>query len=294
MIGSPPRYTILPGDEEDSTLERKESKERKRGSMALIRLKSMFNKHFYFIFAYTLFTIANILTATLTVLYISHQRDSLGHNSAFPQTLYSPAQDAISYQLNTFESGFHQSDFTGKPTPDLDARWRSLYRVGNSRITKSEAAQLPNKTIAAVAGLDDDYLVVISVFHDLHCLDRLRQALWYFHDPAWNQTSNPFLIPRPPAYAPNGLNGIVHLDHCINIIRQSLQCFSDVTPYVFQWNERAQEVQARADVVHTCRDFDMIRDWGRSRTYTDPWVREGYRDEQGVCGSGNDGECPGI
>ena len=41
--------------------------------------------------------------------------------------------------------------------------------MGNSRISKSEAAQLPNKTIAAVAG-EDDYLVVISVFHDLHCL----------------------------------------------------------------------------------------------------------------------------
>jgi hypothetical protein len=53
--------------------------------------------------------------------------------------------------------------------PETDARWKELYRVGNSRISKSEAAQLPNKTIAAVAG-EDDYLVVISVFHDLHCL----------------------------------------------------------------------------------------------------------------------------
>jgi hypothetical protein len=66
--------------------------------------------------------------------------------------------------------------YTGYPTPEIDKQWKELYRVGNSRISKNEAAQLPNKTIAANPGTDD-YLIVISVFHDLHCLVCLT-AFW--------------------------------------------------------------------------------------------------------------------
>ncbi|KAJ5684072.1 uncharacterized protein N7477_000417 [Penicillium maclennaniae] len=147
--------------------------------------------------------------------------------------------------------------YTGYPTSAIDKHWKELYRVGNSRISKKEAALLPNKTIAANLGADD-YLVVISVFHDLHCLDRLRKTLWYFYDDEWNSTYNPFTVKRPDTFDAKGLNGIIHLDHCINIIRQSLQCFSDVTPYVFQWSEEAQAVHAYANVVHTCRNFDKV------------------------------------
>ena len=49
----------------------------------------------------------------------------------------------------------------------------------NSRISKSEAALLPNKTVAAVAGKDDDYPVVISVFKDLHFLVRSKSRISY-------------------------------------------------------------------------------------------------------------------
>ncbi|KAK6535734.1 hypothetical protein TWF694_002182 [Orbilia ellipsospora] len=193
------------------------------------------------------------------LLYILHRQTESRRTSSFPHLLYSPAQDAVHYELKTFESSFnYTSPYTGYPDSEINGRWKQLYRVGNSRISKSEAAQLPNKTIAATAG-SDDYLVVISVFHDLHCLDRIRQSLWYFYDDQWNATYNPFTVERPETYKPRGLNGIIHLDHCINIIRQSIQCFSDVTPYVFQWSPTAQAVHAYANVIHTCRNFEAVR-----------------------------------
>lgn len=89
--------------------------------------------------------------------------------------------------------------------------------------------------------------------------DRLRQSMWYFYDTEWTETRNPFTVARPATFAADGLNGIEHLDHCINILRQSLQCFSDVSPYVFQWDEATHEVGAYADVAHTCRNFDAVR-----------------------------------
>ncbi|KAF3907049.1 hypothetical protein AA313_de0207621 [Arthrobotrys entomopaga] len=221
----------------------------------------------------------NILLVSL--LYIVHQQSESRHPSSFPRLLYSPAQDSVHYELKTFESSFnYSSPYTGYPDSEVNNRWKELYRVGNSRISKNEAAQLPNKTIAATTD-SDDYLVVISVFHDLHCLDRIRQSLWFFYDDQWNSTYNPFTVERPETYKPRGLNGIIHLDHCINIIRQSIQCFSDVTPYVFQWSQTAQAVHAYANV----------RQWALDRTFTGPWDGAEHRDEQGHCRSGDSADC---
>ena len=99
---------------------------------------------------------------------------------------------------------------------------------------------------------------------------------------------------RPSDYEKGGLNAIVHLDHCINILRQSVQCFSDISPYVFQWDQQQREVRAYANVVHTCRNFDAIREWALERTYTGTWDGADPRDEQGACRSGDDGSCLGA
>ncbi|KAJ6115581.1 hypothetical protein N7523_005998 [Penicillium sp. IBT 18751x] len=242
--------------------------------------------------ALTMSILMNVLL--LALLYSRRHPSEIALVPSFPQTLYSPAQTAVKYEIKTFESSFDgNSIYTGYPTSTIDKHWKELYRVGNSRISKEEAALLPNKTIAANPGADD-YLVVISVFHDLHCLDRLRKSLWYFYDDEWNSTYNPFTVQRPDTFDAKGLNGIIHLDHCINIIRQSLQCFSDVTPYVFQWSEEAQAVHAYANVVHTCRNFDGVREWALERTYTDSWDGVDHRDEQGACRSGDSGDCLGL
>ncbi|KAF2766844.1 hypothetical protein EJ03DRAFT_329738 [Teratosphaeria nubilosa] len=277
MFSSYPRYVPLKEDDEstgsDSSIE-KSAFRLPQPTICIIASISL---------------LLNLVFAAI-VIHLGLTRGRCPATAVSPPQLFSPVQDAISYQLTTFESGFHGSPFMGSPTAEVDRNWKQLYGVGNSRLSRGEARHLPNKTIEAIAG-EGDYLVVISVFHDLHCLDRLRQSTWYFYDEQWNETYNPFTISRPETYSRDGLNGIIHLDHCINILRQSLQCSSDVTPYVFQWDEKSQEVRAFANVVHTCRNFDSIHDWASQRTYTDIWGREGQRDEQGHCRSGDSVEC---
>jgi len=65
-------------------------------------------------------------------------------------------------------------------------------QVGNmhSKITAAEAMKLESKTLT-VPGQPNDYLIQLEVFHQLHCLNSIRQALWlpeveryrhHFHD----------------------------------------------------------------------------------------------------------------
>lgn len=59
------------------------------------------------------------------------------------------------------------------------------------------------------------------------------------------------------------LMGIEHIDHCIDTIRQSLMCASDVTPLPFVWSKDDQRTLEVARVLHTCRDFEAIKEWGK-------------------------------
>lgn len=57
-----------------------------------------------------------------------------------------------------------------------------------------------------------------------------------------------------------------HLRHCIGVIRQSLMCYADVTPIVWQWSTKFKEAEQRDDLLHTCRDFDAIQGWAKERS----------------------------
>ncbi|EEP82687.1 predicted protein [Uncinocarpus reesii 1704] len=110
----------------------------------------------------------------------------------------------------------------------------------------SDAAELVNKTVP----IPDDpghYAIALDVFHQLHCLNAIRQKIW-----------------ATEAVDPNDDTlSIEHVDHCIDSIRQSLMCSSDITPIVFQWDEEEQEAKAMANVMHQCRDFEAIWQWGK-------------------------------
>lgn len=61
----------------------------------------------------------------------------------------------------------------------------------------------------------------------------------------------------------HNMMNIDHIDHCIDSIRQSLMCSADVTPLTWAWDEEDQKLEPVATIMHTCRDFDAVREWAR-------------------------------
>ncbi|KAF2812836.1 uncharacterized protein BDZ99DRAFT_495991 [Mytilinidion resinicola] len=183
------------------------------------------------------------------------------------QLLYSPAQDAVHYEIKKFNHGFNDdiSPLQGPPSDERDKLWEDLYNFGMSAIPKSQATLLPNRT-GPIPGLDGQYLVELDVFHQLHCLNNIRMSRY------------------PDRYTTISHNGIPHdfadshVEHCIDSIRQSLMCHSDISPLVWQWSEEQNAMRMHGDVVHTCRNFDAIREWARARrpeVALDPFERAG-------------------
>ncbi|KAL1853955.1 hypothetical protein Daus18300_011622 [Diaporthe australafricana] len=75
---------------------------------------------------------------------------------------------------------YNRSPYVSNDTERVDKMWEDLYDAGLiSVISPHEASQLLNQTRAAPK-VPDLYLVQLQVFHDLHCLNLIRQ--WVYMD----------------------------------------------------------------------------------------------------------------
>lgn len=130
-----------------------------------------------------------------------------------------------------------------------------------TKISLREAALLPNRTLMLPnqhdgRGNKPEYLILLDVFHQLHCLNMIRRRLYpsYYK---FNDTG------------PDGeddLLGLSHIDHCVDSIRQSLMCHADVTPVIYTWSDTSKRYVAKTHVPHVCRNFDAVSAWASERT----------------------------
>ncbi|KAI9845205.1 MAG: hypothetical protein M1838_001823 [Thelocarpon superellum] len=168
-----------------------------------------------------------------------------------------PANDAVEYEIKVFAGSFtgDKTIYQGKPNdannaassdPFLlaPANQRPLSRWYQSH-PNAHAAQLVNKTVR-IPKDPGHYIVGLSVFHQLHCLNMVRQAMYA-------------TVQYPGDHE---LLGMEHIDHCIDTIRQNLMCNADVSVLVWEWDESSKRTKEIAQIAHTCRDRDKIRQWG--------------------------------
>jgi len=166
---------------------------------------------------------------------------------------YSPALTAVENERVVFSSAFgiERSPFQGEPSEDIDQLWAGLYDFGITRISAEEARPMDNKTLP-IPDEEGGYVVQLAVFHQLHCLNLVRKGIYGGVD-----MSNS-----------DDLMGIEHLDHCIDMLRQSIMCNSDITPTTFARTSLDSNMKVVAEVVHTCRSFSKIQKWAWSRRIT--------------------------
>lgn len=137
------------------------------------------------------------------------------------------------------------------------------HKDGVSKINKSEAAQMYNRT--SPINNEGDYVVTLDVFHQLHCLNKMRQKIY------WNTTN--YGEPEPDYI------NTAHVDHCIDQMRQSLMCTVDVTPIPYQWYEKYHAYMPATGIVHQCRDFEKVQEWASHRVVGEAWDIEKKLDD---------------
>ncbi|KAI3342238.1 hypothetical protein F4824DRAFT_195251 [Ustulina deusta] len=136
--------------------------------------------------------------------------------------------------------------YVGEPSDEMDRRWRSLIRGQAVDLRGQEAESVADITYQKPGGW---YLTGPDSFHQLHCLDVIRKAL------------------RPDYYTPPNPEPVhtMHVEHCVDYLRQGVMCAADLTMIPVQWSTKRDRILQDTEVVHTCRDFEKIHEWTLAR-----------------------------
>jgi hypothetical protein len=59
----------------------------------------------------------------------------------------------------------------------------------------------------------------------------------------------------------------IHVDHCVEILRQRLICTADVSVIWYWWRSDTSppKLVPKVGLPHTCRNFDKIQKWAFDR-----------------------------
>ncbi|KAI1202570.1 hypothetical protein F5X97DRAFT_213795 [Nemania serpens] len=173
---------------------------------------------------------------------------------------WSPAASAVRYETQHFNlPPIAEGPFIGQGD-DVDAQWDYISAIGDTMISHEEMIKLGLNPNASLKITDPrsgkpGYRVAIEVFHQLHCLNLLRQNVHKdYYAPLGGDTSAPLM----------DLRG--HLDHCIDALRQFVMCQGDVGVFSFNYPFNDGDPWPDYSTPHTCRNFETIRQWAVDHT----------------------------
>ncbi|KAF1945197.1 hypothetical protein EJ02DRAFT_451766 [Clathrospora elynae] len=216
------------------------------------RSRSMIYLTFFNLFIFTL-SMLSLICAVMS------QKDSSGHSAAKLMDQFdiiSPAMHQVEYSHTKFElpNPLNSSKYVGI-TNDVEDAWMDVAYLPDQMISKADFPKL-QKPADAMQVTDPrtgetGYRVGIEVFHQLHCLNLLRMSTYpeYYPKLWWSDTND-----KPERVRE-------HLDHCIEILRMNLMCFSDVNVFTFHKQAGKEGYWPDYESHHVCRNFDKIKQW---------------------------------
>ncbi|KAI1815966.1 hypothetical protein GGS20DRAFT_275679 [Poronia punctata] len=98
------------------------------------------------------------------------------------------------------------------------------------------------------------YPVLPEAVHQMHCVNLLRKNLYYNVQHSRDTC-------KPPTCVPAELEGwdIMHIDHCLEIIRHRIACTADLGIVPFIWIGDTGKLTGENKRMHTCGNYDAIK-----------------------------------
>ncbi|EXU95822.1 DUF3328 domain protein [Metarhizium robertsii] len=168
--------------------------------------------------------------------------------------IYSPARSAVTYEAKVVDDSVPAA-FAGPPSLETDAAWQRLLKCtrkiyikhdNNLVVQKEDLNQVDRSSVSLRDG--SGYLASLSVYHQLHCLNYIRQYAF-------------------PDYYTRGdgkLGSSVHIYHCIDTLRRIIMCHGDITPRTFEWSDLERHPVMKPRSVHECRKWEPIETYAKS------------------------------
>ncbi|KAI0432185.1 hypothetical protein F5Y09DRAFT_166537 [Xylaria sp. FL1042] len=166
-----------------------------------------------------------------------------------PNLIYIPARDVLEWQVaEMYTSEADPSPYMGM-SDESDAAWHELMQHTSFRLTDEELRRL-NRTSVALG--DGGYMAMPTVFHELHCLKMVRWNMNLTRYGHWFGVRDHEELHE-------------HIDHCMDVIRQSIMCRADMSPMTFDWTLKSRVPEANFDTDHECINWNKVEAWLEER-----------------------------
>ncbi|KAI1184163.1 hypothetical protein F5B17DRAFT_94911 [Nemania serpens] len=138
------------------------------------------------------------------------------------------------------------SPYRGPPSRAVDTAWERYWKTWMFSVDeKAYLASRPEHPTAAVRLPHGQYLATFEATHQLHCLYNLFRASYRDYYPE-EQTD----------YEENPAKWHERVDHCVEVLRQKLECDCDTTILTYNW------VKGRARPVLNFNAARICPNWG--------------------------------
>ncbi|KAF2644025.1 hypothetical protein P280DRAFT_546877 [Massarina eburnea CBS 473.64] len=175
-----------------------------------------------------------------------------------PDPPYTPVPDVRYVVVNSADG--YDEDLQGFPSKAHDKAWLELVTPALSRASHKEmelGREDPEHSVA-VGDENGGYMVSLGVYHELHCLRRLKMYLHKEH-----------YYPKLAPGTDEDTYELNHLNHCLEAIRLSLMCAGNTALYSFQWpnsNEKVRKPKTKTNSQRTCVDWEGVESWAVNRS----------------------------
>ncbi|GCB21438.1 naringenin,2-oxoglutarate 3-dioxygenase [Aspergillus awamori] len=209
-----------------------------------------------------IFVVVIAVVSCLVGIFIGHNQGDSDKACTRRITQHSPVVShvGLNYHKQQFNGSLLKENiFRQDASPEVDAAWESLganYRSIRVPAEEAEKSGLAPDQVKINEKYGGGYPANVEGFHHLHCLNLLRQSLYYnydyYHDLGKGAfTNNDYVVRR-------------HVTHCLDIIRQQLMCTVDVGVLGQVWvHPDHPEPFVDFNTEHKCRNFEEIRDWAQ-------------------------------
>ncbi|KAJ5735310.1 uncharacterized protein N7483_000435 [Penicillium malachiteum] len=191
---------------------------------------------------------------SFTILIISWRQSYPTDSTCAKQlSAYSPFTGLVEYETRRFHGALSDTNpYKGPPNPRLDAEWKRITHMGQLKISAKDMTGLrkPLSQVKVVESEGDGYAVGIEVFHQLHCLNLIRQYVYFDY---YSKEEN-----KPAEFSDSNQTVRLHIDHCIDILRQVIQCNGDVGVVTRSWVKGRTINYPDFNVWHKCRKLEPI------------------------------------
>ncbi|KAK7911255.1 hypothetical protein PG985_013736 [Apiospora marii] len=211
---------------------------------SLVSIESKWRQRFYVLLVSSLAVLA-ILTTGFVYTLSTWKCPPLKPGVIEP---YSPAP--MSYVNKWFTGDPDTPKFLGQPRPEMDEAWHDLLSATAILLSSEELLLANNAT--SIEHKNGGFVGGLGISHSLHCVKRIKQYLhpeYYYGEgeQAWDEL-------------------FMHVDHCLESLRQSVLCQADVSVYTLEWTPHSRYKPAvRVPQPHACVDWDALHGWMSER-----------------------------